>query len=316
MPTFRFKQVDAFTARPLFGNPVAVVLGADGLPDEQMQRVAAWTNLSETTFVCRPTSPAADYLLRIFHPTGELPFAGHPTIGSAHAILEAGIVAPREGRMVMQCGAGDLPLRIEGAGPERRIYVEAPEAKIVHDYSTSLEAISTAIGAPIVDGSPPVSLANGPVWLFTRLESPETVESLAPDMAAVARLSRDFSLTGIAVFAFASGVILSREGRKEGGKEGEGSGGGQNNPAPAIHIRCFAPAVGVPEDPVTGSANAALPAYLARYDLLDRTGREYVASQGTAIGRDGRVYVRVLDDAGRAEIGGRSVTVIDGEVRL
>src|SRR3990172_9040027 len=131
MPAFRFKQVDAFTSRPLFGTPVAVVLGADGLPDDQMQRLAAWTNLSETTFVLWPSSPAADYRLRIFTPGRELPFAGHPTIGSAHAVLEAGVVTPRDGRMVMECGAGDLPLRIDGTGPERRIYVEAPEANIV-----------------------------------------------------------------------------------------------------------------------------------------------------------------------------------------
>jgi PhzF family phenazine biosynthesis protein len=299
LPIFRFKQVDAFTSRPLLGNPVAVVLGADGLSDAQMQRLAAWTNLSETTFVLKPTSPAADYRLRIFTPGNELPFAGHPTIGSAHAVLEAGAVTPRDGHMVMECGAGDLPLRIEGAGPERRIYVEAPEAKIIHDYSTSLEAVSSAIGAPIVNSSLPVAVDNGPVWLFTRVGSREAVERLAPDMTAVARLSRDFSLTGIAVFALTPA-------HPEVSKDEQ----------PAVHIRCFAPAVGVPEDPVTGSANAALPAYLARHGLLDHTGREYVASQGTAIGRDGRVYVRVLDDAGRAEIGGQAATVVEGEIRL
>ena len=291
MATCRFKQVDAFTSQPLLGNPVAVVLGADGVTSEQMQQIARWTNLSETTFLLPPTTPEADYRLRIFTPGSELPFAGHPTIGSAHAVLEAGVVSPRDGRMVMECGAGDLPLRIDGTGPERRIYVEAPEAKIVHDYSTSLEAISTAIGTPIVEGSPPVSVDNGPVWLFTRVEAAGIVERLAPDMTAVARLSRDFSLTGIAVFALTDGET-------------------------AVHIRCFAPAVGIAEDPVTGSANAALPAYLARYGLLGQTGRQYVASQGTAIGRDGRVYVRVLDDAGRAEIGGQAVTVVDGEIRL
>ena len=297
MTTYRFKQVDAFTLRPLLGNPVAVVLDADGLSDSQMQRVARWTNLSETTFVLRPTSPAADYRLRIFTPGTELPFAGHPTIGSAHAVLEAGAVTPREGRMVMECGAGDLPLRVVGAGPDRQIYVEAPEAKIIHDYSTSLDAISSAIGAPIAGGSPPVAVDNGPVWLFIRVESPAVVEGLAPDMAAVARLSRDFSIGGFAVFALAHPSIPQDE-------------------RPAVHIRCFAPAFGIPEDPVTGSANAALPAYLARHGLLGRTGREYVASQGTAIGRDGRVYVRVLDDAGRAEIGGQAVTVVDGEITL
>ena len=298
MTTYRFKQVDAFTSRPLFGNPVAVVLGADGLADEQMQHLAHWTNLSETTFVLKPTSPAADYRLRIFAPGEELPFAGHPTIGSAHAVLEAGIVKPRDGRMVMECGAGNLPLRVDGApstgsgrAGERRIYVEAPEAKIVHNYSTSSKAISSALVAPIKAESPPVSVDNGPAWLFARVESADIVGRLAPDMTTVARLSRDFSLTGIAVFALTDGET-------------------------AVRIRCFAPAVGIPEDPVTGSANASLPAYLARYGLLGQTGREYVVSQGTEIGRDGRVYVRVLDDAGRAEIGGQAVTVVDGEIQL
>ena len=249
MATYRFKQVDAFTSRPLLGNPVAVVLGADGLTSGQMQHLAHWTNLSETTFVLKPTSPAAGYRLRIFAPGEELPFAGHPTIGSAHAVLEAGIVKPRDGRMVMECGAGDLPLRIDGAGPERRIYVEAPEAKIVHDYSTSAETISSAIGAPIKAESPPVSVDNGPAWLFARVESAEIVGRLAPDMTAVARLSRDFSLTGIAVFALTDGET-------------------------AVRIRCFAPAVGIPEDSVTGSANADPPAYLAPDGLPGQTGRE------------------------------------------
>src|SRR3990172_2504012 len=110
MPTLQFKQVDAFTSRPLFGNPVAVVLGADGLDDEQMQRIAAWTNLSETTFVLKPAIPQPAYRLRIFTPSHELPFAGHPTIGSCHAVLEAGIVTPNDGRLVPEWGAGDLPL--------------------------------------------------------------------------------------------------------------------------------------------------------------------------------------------------------------
>src|SRR5262245_61472451 len=108
MPTLRFKQVDAFTVRPFLGNPVAVVLGADALASEQMQRIAAWTNLSETTFVLAPTVPGPAYRLRIFNPGNELPFAGHPTIGSCHAVVEAGVVEPAGGRLVQECGAGNL----------------------------------------------------------------------------------------------------------------------------------------------------------------------------------------------------------------
>src|SRR5688572_5870752 len=122
MPTYRFKQVDAFTSKPLFGNPVAIVLDADDLDSDQMQRIANWTNLSETTFVMRPTMSGPAYHLRIFTPTSELPFAGHPTIGSCHAVIEAGIVTPNDGRLVRECGAGNLPLRIEGEGPDRKIW--------------------------------------------------------------------------------------------------------------------------------------------------------------------------------------------------
>jgi len=292
MNTYRFKQVDAFTSRPLFGNPVAVVLGADGLETEEMQRLARWTNLSETTFVLTPTSADADYRLRIFSPGPELPFAGHPTIGSAHAVLEAGVVSPKDGRMAQECGAGNLPLRIEGVGPERRIHVETPEAKVAGEFGALAETVSTALGRQIATAPAPTALRNGPTWLFVRFEHESDVASLEPDMSAVARLSRDNDLSGIAAFAFV--------------EDGEF----------AVHIRCFAPAFGVPEDPVTGSANGALPAHLARHGLLERTGREYVATQATELGRDGRVYVRVLDDSGRAEIGGQAVTVVEGEMRM
>jgi PhzF family phenazine biosynthesis protein len=292
MPTFRFKQVDAFTSRPLHGNPVAVVLGADGLSTDAMQRFAAWTNLSETTFVLTPTIPQPAYRLRIFTPSHELPFAGHPTIGSCHAVLEAGIVTPVDGRLTQECGAGNLPLRVDGDGPSRRISVEAPKATFMGEHPELAPAISEALGREIASSPVPAAFRNGPNWLFVRFEDEANVASLDPDMSAIAKLSLENRVSGLAAFSFV-----------EGGEF-------------AVHIRCFAPAFGVPEDPVTGSANAALPAYLARHGLLDRTGREYVATQATELGRDGRVHVRVLDDTGRAEIGGQAVTVVEGEVRI
>jgi len=292
MKTRAFKQVDVFTDRPFFGNPVAVVLDAAGIDAEEMQRIAAWTNLSETTFVLPPEAPDADYRLRIFTPAAELPFAGHPTIGSAHAVLEAGIVPTGTRELRQECGAGILPIRVEGDGEGRLIFARAPEAKVVRDFSASVDALSEALGARVSAEPPPASVNNGLVHLFVRLESAEAVRRLRPDMAALARLSRDFSLTLVAAFALL---------------EGE---------AEAVHIRCFAPAEGISEDPVTGSTNAALPAYLARYGLLGRTGRDYVARQGEELGRAGRVYLRVLDDQGRAEFGGSAITVIEGEMRL
>jgi PhzF family phenazine biosynthesis protein len=290
MKTYRFKQVDAFTSRPLYGNPVAVVLEADDLTDEQMQRIANWTNLSETTFVLDPTISGPAYRLRIFTPTHELPFAGHPTIGSCHAVLEAGIVSPEDRGLVQECGAGNLPLRIERTGPERRIWVEAPEAKLTGEHPELASTLSEVLGSPVATSPVPTAFRNGPNWLFVRFEKESDVAALKPDMSALAALSR--TVTGVATFAFVD--------------RGEF----------AVHIRCFAPAAGVPEDPVTGSANAALSAYLAHHALLDRTGREYTATQGTELGRDGRVSVRVLDDNGRSEIGGQAVTLIEGEIRL
>jgi PhzF family phenazine biosynthesis protein len=292
MPTYRFKQVDVFTSRPLFGNPVAVVLGADALEGEEMQRIAAWTNLSETTFVLEPTVAQPAYRLRIFTPGHELPFAGHPTIGSCHAVLEAGIVTTRDGCLVQECGAGNLRLRIDGEGLERRIHVEAPEAKLVGEFPGLAQAVSAALGRRIAASPAPTAFRNGPNWLFVRCDDSADVTALRPDLSAIAKLSREHSVSGIAVFAFVDHGQF------------------------AVHIRCFAPAFGVPEDPVTGSANAALPAYLVHHGLLGRTGSDYVATQATELGRDGRVYVRVLDGSGRAEIGGQAVTVVQGEMTV
>jgi len=292
MPSYQFKQVDAFTSNPLFGNPVAVVLGADGMDEEQMQRIAAWTNLSETTFVLEPTVGQPAYRLRIFTPEHELPFAGHPTIGSCHAVLEAGIVDAAGGRLVQECEAGALPLRIDGDEAQRTIFVEAPPAVAKGEFPERIGAFSVALGCQVTGSSPPAAFQNGPNWLFVRVEDQDTVKTLKPDMQAITRLSHELSISGIAAFALVD--------------EGEF----------AVHIRCFAPAFKIAEDPVTGSANAALAAYLARHGLLERTGREFVASQGTELGRDGRVHVRVLDDSGRAEIGGQAVTVVDGEITV
>ncbi|MDO8616495.1 MAG: PhzF family phenazine biosynthesis protein [Dehalococcoidia bacterium] len=293
MPSYRFKQVDVFTNRPCYGNAVAVVLGAEGLSDADMQRIAGWTNLSETTFVLPPAAPGADYLLRIFTPREEMPFAGHPTIGSAHAVLEAGLASGPTLRQ--QCGVGIVELRVEGQGADMLLWARAPQARLVHDFSSSADAISEALGAAVSKEPPPVSIANGPAFLFAQLRDSATVGGLKPDMTALARLSRDFSVIGVAVFA------LTDDGSQD---------------AARVHFRMFAPATGVPEDPVTGSANAALPLYLARFGLLDRTGREYVSRQGMELGREGRVHIRVLDDDGSCEFGGQAVTVIEGEIRL
>jgi PhzF family phenazine biosynthesis protein len=292
MPTYDFKQVDVFTGRPFLGNPVAVVLGADGIDPARMQSIATWANLSETTFVLRPSSESADYRLRIFTPTGELPFAGHPTVGSAHAVLESGTVPARSDSLRQECLAGVLPLTVEGTGPDRRIFVRVPEAKVLRDHAGAAQALSAALGAPIVTRPAPAAIEVGPTWLVALMEDVESVRRLEPDMTAMAKLSRDLDVVGVNVFAV-------------------GSGDG-----PAVHVRSFAPAEGILEDPVCGSGNATVAAYLAKTGMLKDVGEDYVASQGTEMGRDGEVFVRVRDVGRHIEIGGRAVTVIDGRISL
>lgn len=292
MPAYRFKQVDVFTGQPFLGNPVAVVLDADDIDPGRMQRIASWTNLSETTFVLCPSSASADYRLRIFTPTGELPFAGHPTVGSAHAVLESGMVPSQSSSLRQECLAGVLPLTVEGTGPDRRIYVRVPEAKVLRDHGEATQALSAALGAPVVTRPAPAAIAVGPAWLVVLMDDVESVRRLEPDMTAVAKLSRDLDVVGVNVFSV-------------------GSGDGA-----AVHVRSFAPAEGISEDPVCGSGNATVAAYLANTGMLEKVGESYVASQGTEMGRDGEVFVRVLDSGRHIEIGGRAVTVIDGHISL
>ena len=280
----RFVQVDVFTVTPLLGNPVAVVLDGDGIAEAIMQRLAAWTNLSETTFVLRPSTADADYRLRIFTPMGELPFAGHPTLGSAHAVLEAGVAAPRDGVLRQECLAGVLPIRVDGP----RLTVRVPEAKVRRDRVVDPAALGRALGSAVV--GTPLVIDLGPVWLVAQIADEATLRGLVPDQGAIAQLSRALGLTGVTVFAFPAA------------------------PGAPLAVRSFAPAAGVAEDPVCGSGNASVAAYLSATDLLDRTGSSYRASQGREVGRDGMVEVSVAESGRAIEIGGTCVTVIDGRL--
>jgi PhzF family phenazine biosynthesis protein len=282
----RFKQVDVFTERPFLGNPVAVVLDAEGLDDAAMQRIAAWMNLSETTFVL--PSERADYRVRIFTPRGELPFAGHPTLGTAHAVLEAGIAAPRDGALMQECVAGLIRLRVGESGITARV----PTPKVIRELAVQPDEIARALRSPLSEGAPPLAVDLGPVWVIARLESVAALAALEPDFAAVEALSRAMGVTGITAFAI------------DGSPRAEAR----------VQLRSFLPASGILEDPVCGSCNAAVGAYLGATGLLARTGSTYVAAQGAALGRDGRVTVEVR--AREVSIGGRAVTVIDGEMRV
>jgi len=284
MRQLRFKQVDVFTRRPFLGNPVAVVLEAEGLGGEDMQRIAAWTNLSETTFVLPAKDASADYRLRIFTPRAELPFAGHPTIGSAHAVLEAGRVKPKAGRFRQECGAGLIDLSVEGD----TIWLEAPASTSTPPAAADLEVLEKILKAGFKPT--PLVLNVGPRWLVAELADAQAVGALAPDMVLLTSLSNRLSIGGVTVY----------------GKSSDGEA--------AIHVRSFAPAHGIPEDPVCGSGNISVAAYLRANAGLAQVGSRYVARQGMQLGRDGRVSVKVEGE--RILLGGSAVTCVEGTLRV
>jgi PhzF family phenazine biosynthesis protein len=268
-----FRQVDVFASSPLSGNPVAVVHGADDLDAAQMQQFAQWTNLSETTFLLEPTDPEADYRLRIFTPSRELPFAGHPTLGSAHAWLEAG-GSPRSGSVVQECGAGLV--RIDRG--ERLAFQAPPLVKDGPVDPADLARVTEALGIRIDDVVDAKWCDNGPGWVAVLLEDARAVLGLRPDLAAMGDL--DIGVAGL---------------WRDGGSDAQ------------LEVRAFDRST---EDPVTGSLNASLGQWLAGTVLPE----EYVAAQGTAIGRRGRVHVR--REGAAVWVGGDTRTAVRGEVAL
>src|SRR4249919_2809151 len=202
-PPRRFLQLDVFADRPGAGNPLAVVIAAEGLDTADMQAFANWTNLSETTFLLPPTTTEASYRVRIFTPRQELPFAGHPSVGSAHAALEAGLAASVDGKLVQECAAGLLPMRVEGEGAARRIFVRAPRGRAI--TATPDPAIWEAAFADLALGALPATIIDiGPRWWIVELADEATVRSMQPKLAAIAALTESTGAVGLCVFAFST----------------------------------------------------------------------------------------------------------------
>ncbi|MDP2819817.1 MAG: PhzF family phenazine biosynthesis protein [Polaromonas sp.] len=303
-----FKQVDVFTAQPYFGNPLAVVLDGSGLDDAAMQRFAQWTNLSETTFVLPPTEPSADYRVRIFTPGGELPFAGHPTLGTCHAWLQAGGVPQRKDVIVQQCEVGLINIRREGA----RQAFAAPRLKRSAPSPVVLAQVAAALGLKPQRIIAAQVLDNGPVWLGLLLDSADTVLQLEPDHLALKKYGLKVGVAG-AHSASVAPVLIARANREAQAFAG-------NTPvAPTetadFEVRAFAAPIGIHEDPVTGSLNASLAQWLM---AEGHAPDNYVVAQGTCLGRAGRVHLSRETTAGTAVVwvGGESVTCIDGSVTL
>lgn len=300
MKTRPFKQVDVFTAEPYRGNPLAVVLDGTDLDGAAMQRFAQWTHLSETTFLLPPTHPDADYRVRIFTPGSELPFAGHPTLGSCHAWLQAGGKSRHAGRVVQECGAGLVSIR-QNAG---RFAFEAPALRRSAPSPTMLAKVAAALKLRASQIVAAQMLDNGPVWLGLLLADADTVLTLQPDHRALKELGQKVGVAGMPA-APEESLLITRSNREARAFVPAGE-------APAVEVRTFAAPVGIEEDPVTGSFNASLAQWLIADGHLPA---RYLAAQGQCLGRDGRVHIE-RDAEGRVWVGGDSVTCIDGQVFL
>ncbi len=285
-----YKVVDVFTLRPLLGNPVAVVLDAEGLTTDAMQAIAGWTKLSETTFVLPPTTAEADYRLRIFTPRSELPFAGHPTLGSAHAVLEAGRVTPRRsGKLIQECSIGLVELTVEGRGGDLQLTFGLPTAKLEPLHAADIAELELILRRKVDIKTEPAIVSVGAIWVVAQMNDATSVLDLRPDFVRLAEFERRLGVTGLTVF------------------------GSHEHGDAAIEVRTFAPSCGVEEDPVCGSGNGSVAAFQWERGLLPSGGRDYVATQGRCVGRDGRIQVSV-DANGKVFVGGSCVTCVDGSL--
>ncbi|WP_321935848.1 PhzF family phenazine biosynthesis protein [Paraburkholderia sp. J8-2] len=288
-----YNVVDVFSSQPLLGNPVAVVMDAQGLTVDAMQAIARWTNLSETTFVLPATTADADYCLKIFTPRSELPFAGHPTLGSAYALLEAGRVIPRRtGRLTQQCGIGLVELTIGAREADRELHFRLPPAKLEPVHTAELAEMERILGCKVDLKAAPGIVNVGPIWIVAQLNDAASVLALRPDLARLAELERRLGVTGLTVF-----------GARERGDDA------------AIEVRTFAPSCGVDEDPVCGSGNGSVAAFQWQRGLLPAGGTDYVAAQGRCVGRAGKVRISV-DANGTVSVGGSCVISVEGSLTL
>jgi PhzF family phenazine biosynthesis protein len=290
MSKFRYLQLDVFPASRGGGNPLGVVIDASGWTDADMQAFAAWTNLVETTFLLPPSSNAASYRLRIFTPTSEIPFAGHPTIGSAQAALQTGFAQPRDGTLIQECGAGLLPIRVHGDDHTRELFVRAPAASVVTIARDIPPALRAVVGSQSLGSLPPALVEGGRRWWVVEFADEAGVRNWQPDHAAILALAKADRCLGICVFARGSNAEFE------------------------LTVRAFPAGVGIVEDPASGAANGLIAAWIAQHEAAGALARGYRVSQGREMGHDARIVVRI--DADRAVwVGGRTDIVVDGTLR-
>jgi PhzF family phenazine biosynthesis protein len=286
----RYVQLDVFASRPGAGNPLAVVLDAEGLDDAAMQAIARWTRLPETTFVFPAVSGDASYRIRIFSPRREVPFAGHPSVGTAHAVLDAGLAVPRDGILVQDGIAGKLPLKVSGDGAGRTIAVRVPRARVQEIATADDPRLAGALAGMALGTLPPVLMDGGRRWWLAELASEAELRGAQPNWNAIVALANATDSMGLFVYARS------------------------NDPVYYYAVRAFVGAPAQFEDAASGAANATLAAWLAERDALpDLPGGFCRVSQGREVGHDAIIEL-AIDAAGDVWSGGRAVPVVTGNL--
>lgn len=290
MTSRRYVQLDVFADRPGAGNPLAVVLDAAGLDDAAMQAIARWTRLPETTFVFAPTQPGASYAVRMFSPRREVPFAGHPSVGTAHVVLDAGLATPIDGLLVQEGVAGLLPLRVEDDAAGRTIAVRTPRAHVVKTGDTHGDEVLRAAIANLPAGRlPPALMDGGRRWWLAEVRDEAALRAAAPDWTAISALATATDSMGVCAYARAQGQGYD------------------------LAVRAFVGAPAAFEDAASGAANATLAAWLTSRDALPGRNGQYIVSQGREVGYDARLQLRV-DEAGDVWSGGHVRTIVTGHI--
>lgn len=287
MSARRFLQLDVFSPYPGAGNPLAVVLDAEGLDDAAMQAIARWTRLPETTFVSAPQAPGASYRIRMFSPQKEVPFAGHPSVGTAHAVLEAGLAVATDGMLVQDGIAGTLPLRVEGHGATRTIAIRTPRAQVAETTTADDPRLRQALDGWKLGALPPARMAGGRSWWVVEVSDEATLRALAPQWDVIATLAETTDSMGVFAYARSSGQPYD------------------------LAVRAFVGNGRRFEDAASGAANAVLAAWLDSRHALPGSGRGYVVSQGREVGHDARLALHI-DAVGDVWSGGQVQTVIRG----
>jgi PhzF family phenazine biosynthesis protein len=288
----RFLQLDVFTHRAGGGNPLGVVFGATQFSSADMQAFARWTDLVETTFVLPPTQRDADYSLRIFSPSKEIPFAGHPTIGSAHAVLETGFAKLKSDALVQECAVGLLRIRADYARGPRELYVQAPEARVLKTGLDAHPMLANVLQDQHLGSLAPGFVDGGRRWWLAELASEAALRAWKPDHASIAVLAKATDSMGLCAFARADAP-------RHCGYD--------------LAVRAFPAGVGIVEDPASGAANGLLAAFIQQLQPEGALARGYRVSQGREIGHDATLNIRFEDE--RVWVGGETQTVVDGQLR-